>query len=109
MGGTLWSPRNWSRRLLRQDVKQLGGAWGWLTWTPLLPAELHKISLSASSWPHHHFPKTLYFYKASCLLAISGGLKRVRWPRRWPLPAPLPSLLSVSTGGGDWAFPEAFL
>lgn len=25
MGGTLWSPRNWSRRLLRQDVKQLGG------------------------------------------------------------------------------------
>lgn len=73
----------------------VASAWGSLPLPARRPAELHKISLVTSFWPHHHFPKALYFYRASCLLGSRRGLEEERWPRRWPLPAPLLSLLSA--------------
>lgn len=70
-----------------------------LSLTPLLPAELHKTILLTSSWPHCHFPKALYFYRAWCLRANSRGLERTRAQRHpktaassyySPLPGPPP-------------------
>lgn len=84
--------------------KVAASARAWLSLTQLLLAELHKISLLTSSWHHCHFPKTLYFYRAVCLLANSRGLEQEQEPRvtpgKWPAnlysPSPSTSPFSAS-------------